>query len=249
MKALVEKVNIIPIIAKSDTISKEELAKFKLKIMSELLGAGIQTYQFPTDDPSISALNSKMNGMLPFAVVGSMDEVKVGNRMVRARQYPWGTVQVENESHCDFNHLREMLLRVNLEDLRSSTHTKHYELYRRNKLIEMGFNDDTQSTNGGFNLQEVYEHKREEHLRNMQDKEDEMRQTFVARVKEKENELKEAEHLLHEKFESLRKRHAEDKKRLEGRRQTLEDEMSTFYARKQQLETQMAANKPKPKRP
>ena len=40
----------------------------------------------------------------------------------------------------------------------------------------MGFNDDTQSTNGGFNLQEVYEHKREEHLRNMQDKEDEMRQ-------------------------------------------------------------------------
>ena len=128
----------------------------------------------------------------------------------------------------------------------------------------MGFNDDTQSTNGGFNLQEVYEHKREEHLRNMQDKEDEMRQvspdnkcpeivifvqTFVARVKEKENELKEAEHLLHEKFESLRKRHAEDKKRLEERRQTLEDEMSTFYARKQQLETQMAANKPKPKRP
>ena len=43
-------VNIIPIIAKSDTISKEELAKFKLKIMSELLGAGIQTYQFPTGE-------------------------------------------------------------------------------------------------------------------------------------------------------------------------------------------------------
>ena len=35
-----------------------------------------------------------MNGMLPFAVVGSMDEVKIGNKMVRARQYPWGTVQV-----------------------------------------------------------------------------------------------------------------------------------------------------------
>ena len=43
----------------------------------------------------------------------------------------------------------------------------------------MGFNDDTQSTNGGFNLQEVYEHKREEHLRNMQDKEDEMRQVLL----------------------------------------------------------------------
>jgi len=244
MKALVEKVNIIPIIAKSDTISKEELAKFKLKIMSELLGAGIQTYQFPTDDPSISALNAKMNQMLPFAVVGSMDEVKIGNRMLRARQYPWGTVQVENENHCDFVQLREMLLRTNLEDLRSSTHTKHYELYRRNKLCEMGFNDDTQSSN--FNLQEVYENKRHEHLRNMQDKEDEMRQTFVARVKEKENELKEAEQLLHEKFETLRKRHAEDKRRLEERRQTLDDEVTAFYNRKQQVEMQMnsAAKKP-----
>jgi hypothetical protein len=38
----------------------------------------------------------------------------------------------------------------------------------------MGFNDDTQSNT--FNLQEVYENKRVEHLRNMQDKEDEMRQ-------------------------------------------------------------------------
>lgn len=247
MKALVEKVNIIPIIAKSDTISKEELAKFKLKIMSELLGAGIQTYQFPTDDPSISALNAKMNQMLPFAVVGSMDEVKVGNRMLRARQYPWGTVQVENENHCDFVQLREMLLRTNLEDLRSSTHTKHYELYRRNKLCEMGFNDDTQSSN--FNLQEVYENKRVEHLRNMQDKEDEMRQTFVARVKEKENELKEAEQLLHEKFETLRKRHADDKRRLEERRQTLDDEVTAFYNRKQQIEMQMnAATKKAPKR-
>ena len=86
--------------------------------------------------------------------------------------------KVENESHCDFNHLREMLLRVNLEDLRSTTHTRHYELYRRNKLVEMGFNDDAQNTNGNFNLQEVYEHKREEHLRLMQDKEDEMRQVI-----------------------------------------------------------------------
>lgn len=32
-------------------------------------------------------------GHLPFAVVGSTEEVKIGNKMVRARQYPWGTVQ------------------------------------------------------------------------------------------------------------------------------------------------------------
>lgn len=32
-------------------------------------------------------------GQVPFAVVGSMEEAKVGNKMVKARQYPWGTVQ------------------------------------------------------------------------------------------------------------------------------------------------------------
>ena len=36
-------------------------------------------------------------GQLPFAVVGSMDEVKVGNKMVKARQYPWGVVQGKGE--------------------------------------------------------------------------------------------------------------------------------------------------------
>lgn len=50
-------------------------------------------------------------------------------------------VAVENESHCDFVKLREMLIRVNMEDLREQTHARHYELYRRCKLEEMGFKD------------------------------------------------------------------------------------------------------------
>lgn len=51
------------------------------------------------------------------------------------------SVTVENENHCDFVKLREMLIRVNMEDLREQTHTRHYELYRRCKLEEMGFKD------------------------------------------------------------------------------------------------------------
>lgn len=34
-----------------------------------------------------------MNSLLPFAVVGSTEFVRVGNKMMRSRQYPWGTVQ------------------------------------------------------------------------------------------------------------------------------------------------------------
>ncbi|KAK3558668.1 hypothetical protein QTP86_023214, partial [Hemibagrus guttatus] len=124
MKMLDSKVNIIPIIAKADAISKSELHKFKIKIMSELVSNGVQIYQFPTDDEAVAEINSSMNAHLPFAVVGSGEEVKVGNKLVRARQYPWGVVQVENESHCDFVKLREMLIRGNMEDLREQTHTR-----------------------------------------------------------------------------------------------------------------------------
>jgi len=44
-----------------------------------------------------------------------------------------------------------------------------------------------------FSLQETYEKKKQEHVAEMQKKEEEMRQMFVVRVKEKEAELKEAE--------------------------------------------------------
>ena len=37
--------------------------------------------------------NSAMNTHVPFAVVGSTDFARIGNKTVRARQYPWGTVQ------------------------------------------------------------------------------------------------------------------------------------------------------------
>lgn len=107
-----------------------------------------------------------MNAHVPFAVVGSTDFVRVGNKMMRSRQYPWGTVQgkckylffynlfieyihifllypyilfiVENESHCDFVKLREMLIRTNMEDMREKTHNRHYELYRKKRLEQVG---------------------------------------------------------------------------------------------------------------
>lgn len=53
--------NIIPVIAKADAISKAELQKFKIKLMSELVSNGVQIYQFPTDDETIAKINASMN--------------------------------------------------------------------------------------------------------------------------------------------------------------------------------------------
>lgn len=231
MKKLDSKVNIIPVIAKADTISKSELHKFKIKIMSELVSNGVQIYQFPLDDETVAKVNTTMNGHLPFAVVGSTEEVSVGNKMVKARQYPWGVVQVENENHCDFVKLREMLICVNMEDLREQTHTRHYELYRRCKLEEMGFKD-TDPECKPVSLQQTYEAKRQEFLVELQKREDEMRQMFVQRVKEKESELKEAERELQSRFEQLKRLHAEEKSALEEKKRLLEDDQSSFSKRR-----------------
>ncbi len=53
--------------------------------------------------------------LLPLAVVGSNETVKVGNQYVRARQYPWGVVQGEKRFHLknyndreDLDFLREI---------------------------------------------------------------------------------------------------------------------------------------------
>uniref|UniRef100_A0A8D1K1W8 Septin n=1 Tax=Sus scrofa TaxID=9823 RepID=A0A8D1K1W8_PIG len=231
MKNIDTKVNIIPLIAKADTISKNDLQKFKCKIMSELVSNGIQIYQFPTDDEATVQMNSSMNGLLPFAIVGSMDEVKVGKRMVRGRQYPWGVLQVENENHCDFVKLRDMLLCTNMEDLKEQTHTRHYERYRCCKLQKMGF-VDVGPDNQPVSFQEIYEAKRQDFFDQCQREEEELKQKFMQRVKEKETAFKESEKELQDKFEHLKGVQQEETMKLEEERRQLEEEIIDFYKMK-----------------
>jgi len=63
MKALDRKVNIIPIIAKADTISKNELIDFKKRIMNDLNTNHVNVYQFPINesDLNINNLNATTN--------------------------------------------------------------------------------------------------------------------------------------------------------------------------------------------
>lgn len=58
--------------------------------------------------------------------------------------------------------------------------------------FQMGFSD-VDSDNKPVSFQQTCEAKRSIHLQELQQKEDEMRQMFVVRVREKEAELKEAE--------------------------------------------------------
>lgn len=80
---------------------------------------------------------------VPFAVVGSDTVVRAADgRQVRGRAYPWGVIEVDNESHCDFVKLRQMLVRTHMEELREHTNDILYENYRTEKLRQMGVTQD-----------------------------------------------------------------------------------------------------------
>lgn len=52
--------NIIPLIAKADSLSKSDLQRFKSNIMRELTSHGIQIYQFPIDDESSAQVSASI---------------------------------------------------------------------------------------------------------------------------------------------------------------------------------------------
>lgn len=137
MKQLHHLVNIIPVIAKADTLTPKEIRALKMKIMNEISENGIDTYTGETDEddddnPEIKELKE----IIPFAVVGSNTLLEVNGKRVRGRLYPWGVVEVENKDHCDFVKLRTMLIRTHMQDLKDYTQDVHYENFRKKKLLQ-----------------------------------------------------------------------------------------------------------------
>lgn len=65
---------------------------------------------------------------MPFAIVGSEEEIEVNGEPIRARRYPWGIVEVDNPQHSDFGRLRNALLSTHLTDLKEIT-VCHRHLY------------------------------------------------------------------------------------------------------------------------
>jgi len=139
MKKLSEVVNVVPIIAKADSLTLEERDAFKKNIMAEIQYHNIRLYPFDTDenDPEELALNETIRDVIPFAVVGSERNVIIDGKPVRGRKNRWGVINVEDETHCEFVHLRNFLTRTHLQDLIETTAQIHYEAFRSKQLLAL----------------------------------------------------------------------------------------------------------------
>jgi septin 7 len=128
---------------------------------------------------------------VPFAVVGANSEITSGDgRKVRGRRYPWGIIEVDNEEHCDFVKLRQMLIRTHMEELKEHTSNALYENYRSEKLTGMGVAQDP-SVFKEVNPAVKQEEERTLHEQKLAKMEAEMKMVFQQKVAEKESKLKE----------------------------------------------------------
>uniref|UniRef100_A0A672MCW0 Septin n=1 Tax=Sinocyclocheilus grahami TaxID=75366 RepID=A0A672MCW0_SINGR len=141
MKALQDKVNVVPLISKADCLTPAEMRKMKDRVREEIEKFGIKVYQFPDcdsdEDEAFKQQDRELKESTPFAVIGSNTIVEVKGQRVRGRLYPWGIVEVENQSHCDFVKLRNMLIRSHMHDLKDITCDVHYENYRAQCIQQM----------------------------------------------------------------------------------------------------------------
>uniref|UniRef100_A0A671V7T1 Septin 9b n=1 Tax=Sparus aurata TaxID=8175 RepID=A0A671V7T1_SPAAU len=138
MRRLSKVVNIVPVIAKADTLTLEERDYFKQTIREELRANGIDVYpqkEFD-EDADDRMINDKIREMIPFAVVGSDQEYQVNGKRILGRKTKWGTIEVENTAHCEFAYLRDLLIRTHMQNIKDITGSIHYETYRVRRLNE-----------------------------------------------------------------------------------------------------------------
>ncbi|KAH7347531.1 Septin-domain-containing protein [Plectosphaerella cucumerina] len=194
MRRLAPRVNVIPVIGRADSLTPSELAQTKKLIMEDIEYYRIPVYNFPydieEDDEDTVEENAELRGLLPFAIVGSEQVVEIDGRKVRARQYPWGMVEVENPRHSDFLAVRSALLHTHLLDLKEITFDFLYENYRTEKLsktIDGGDGPDSSVTAEDLATQSI--RLKEEQLRQEEEKFREIEIRVQREINEKRQEL------------------------------------------------------------
>jgi len=238
MKQLHDKVNIIPLIAKADTMTPEECAQFKLQIKKEIEENSIRIYEFPENDQDQDDENP--NCRVPFAVVGSNTVIEKDGKKVRGRKYPWGIAEVENIDHCDFTVLRDMLIRTHMQDLKDVTNNVHYENFRSKKLSSVT-TTDTSSANDKSPIG-ILQDEKAAHMIKMRKMENEMEDVFRQKVDEKRKKLIDSEADLARRHEAMKKKLENEYHLLEERRKKFEQDKMEFEREQEKVREEMKKN-------
>ena len=209
-------VNIIPIIAKADSLTADELKINKSLVLEDLNNYGINFYKFneyeyESDyiDDEIIEYNKYLNSLVPFAVIGANEyqESPDEEELLKLRILsPVNTkpINVENVDVNDFTILKNVLLITHLNEFKELTHDLIYENYRTEALSGKQFqyaagkdvDEKSEEPPSNYLAKEEQIKLEEERLKKFEER---VHQDLINKrneLLERENELKEIERRL-----------------------------------------------------
>lgn len=210
-------VNVIPVIAKADSLTVDELKLNKQLILDDLVAYGIKYYKFNEYeyeedyiDDEIIAYNKYLNLLVPFAVIGANKYQDSGNddddEMLKLRvlNSAWAKpINVELPEFNDFTILKNVLLITHLNEFKELTHDVIYENYRTEALSGKQFqyssdkpNEENTENGSDYMAKEEQIKLEEERLRKFEERVHQDLLTKRQELLERENELKEIEKRL-----------------------------------------------------
>ncbi|CAK9441596.1 uncharacterized protein LODBEIA_P54640 [Lodderomyces beijingensis] len=151
--------NIIPVISKADSLTREELKLNKRLILEDLENYGINYYKFNEYeyekdyiDDEIIEYNKYLNSLLPFAIIGANeyrknpgpeagaqhegDEDDEADDIIKLRvlNSDLKPINIDDPEVNDFTILKNVILITHLNEFKDLTHDQIYENYRTEAL-------------------------------------------------------------------------------------------------------------------
>lgn len=126
LRLLSKRVEVVPILAKADTMTSLELARFKQEVTDALANAGITVLH-----PPLAIICGEISAERSARAERKYPEDVIDKH---GRRYPWGIALAEHESpHSQLPTLRKLLLTDGLLHLQKASE-RRYEEYRRRAL-------------------------------------------------------------------------------------------------------------------
>ncbi|EGD74992.1 hypothetical protein PTSG_07215 [Salpingoeca rosetta] len=247
MKRLHTKVNIIPVIAKADSLTVDECQLLKERVRATLAEHNINVFEFPEDDDDDEEVQDDVanaRSAWPFAVSASTQVLFADDKEMRGRAYPWGYVEVDNPQHSDFVGLRNLIIRTYMQQLIDTTNNVHYERFRQQRLsslsLDTSISGSPKSDPNSQNFIEQLEGQLKQHEKKLVKMEREMTEVFEKRVREKQQKIKTQEAQLLKEHEEFEEKLKKQQRELEMQREQFEREKKEYEAEEEKRKAAQA---------
>ncbi|BDA49236.1 probable Septin-7 [Coccomyxa sp. Obi] len=138
MVQLADLVPVVPVLAKADSMTVEELRDFRRHVQDALAHAGRahkKDLLHAFSEEALDAAGARRDAP-PFAIVASTTmDLSVG-RFWPVRRYPWGTCEALSSVHSDVGALKRLLFEEGYEELKAATEERYYH-YRSQQLLNL----------------------------------------------------------------------------------------------------------------